>query len=132
MITLDRVVVRQARAVFRKLLGRQAQAVGTPLKITAGPDGLALEAAAHQGAARFQQLGSFATSETLQVPFSFLDDCQASRPGEVTLTRERPGTITAQWTDGTVPQLVQYAEGELSLVHEFPELPPAWSSNSAE
>ncbi len=132
MITLDRVLVRQARAVFRKLLGRQAHALSVPLKITAGTGGLALEAVSHQGAARFQQPGSFPASETLQVPFNFLDDCQANRPGEVTLQRERPGTITAQWTDGRVPQIVQYGEAELSKVHEFPELPPAWSSNPPE
>src|SRR4051794_18232867 len=104
MIILDRVLARQARAVFRKLLGRPTHSLSVPLQITAGLDGLALEAVSHQGAARCQRPGSFKTSEKLVVPVSFLDDCQASRPGEVTLTRDRPGTITAQWTDGRVPQ----------------------------
>src|SRR5207237_9358312 len=43
-----------------------------------------------------------------------------------------PGTITAPWTDGRVPQLVQYAEPEPSKTPEFPELPKNWSSNAPE
>ena len=132
MITMDRVLARQARAVFRKLFGRQGHNLSAPLKIGAGPAGLELEAVSHPGAVRFLQPGNFPVSETLVVPLSLLDDCQASRPGEVTLQRERPGTITAQWTDGRVPQLVQYAEPEPSKTPEFPELPKNWSSNAPE
>ena len=67
MITINRLLSREVRAVFNKLLGFRRQAKQAAVTITTGPQGLRLEVATDSVAATYTEPGEYPTAK-LVVP----------------------------------------------------------------
>jgi len=97
--------------------------------LEAGADGLLIQAKTNQTAIAYHAQGVF-PSDRLLVPFQFLVDCEGRSKEPVTLERQKGGEVTAQWTDGNVPQLMQY-EGVRVRKDRFPRIPEESSINDS-
>ena len=126
MITITRSLARQIRPVFRRALLGLSRGPGPALDLRAGPHGLRVRAHNHQTAIVHHTPGDF-PPEQLCVPFQLLADCEGTNKEPVSLERQEDGTVTTQWTDGNVPQVVQYDETDTTSC--FPPLPEETGTN---
>jgi DNA polymerase III sliding clamp (beta) subunit (PCNA family) len=99
-----------------------------PIVIESADGGLLLRVASPEAAVELQVPGD-SQSEHMCAPFELLDACEAKNDGPVTLTLQ-DGNVVAQWTDGSVPQLVQFDQPE--SLDEFPALPTETAENPPE
>lgn len=127
MITISRSLARMIRPVFRRALLGSSRGPGPAVVLEAGRGGLDIRAKTNQTAIAYQAPGEF-PSDRLSVPFQFLADCEGRSKEPVTLTREKGGDVTAQWTDGNIPQLLQY-EGVKGGRSRFPQMPEQPGTN---
>jgi hypothetical protein len=68
-------------------------------------------------------------AESLWLPFEFLADCEGKRDEPVHIEATGKGRCTAQWRDGSVPQLVQYRADVPADAGKFPMLPENFVEN---
>ena len=68
-------------------------------------------------------------AEALWLPRQFLDDCAGTRDEPVHIEKTGKGHVTAQWRDGSVPQIVKYDLDPPADAGDFPELPETLVSN---
>jgi len=97
--------------------------------LEAGPNGLVIQAKNSQTAIVRHVPGDF-PSEKLSVPFQFLADCEGRGKEPVALECQKGGKVMAQWTDGSVPQLLEY-ESVDGKKHRFPPMPKEPSTNDS-
>jgi len=126
MITINRLLSREVRAVFNKLLGFRRQAKQAAVTITTSPQGLRLEVATDSVAATYTEPGDYPSAK-LVVPLQLFDDCQGTKAQTVTLEAPGSKTVTARWHNGKQPELRQYEVPEPLKDVAFPELPKEWS-----
>lgn len=107
MITITRSLARQIRPVFRRALLGSSRGAGPAVVLEAGPDGLVIRAKTNGTAIAHHMPGDF-PSGRLSLPFQFLADCEGRGKEPVILERQDDGKVTAQWTDDSIPQLLQY------------------------
>lgn len=127
MIALTRSLARQLRAVFRK-----SAPVGSPrgLKppiMLEARHGLRARVQMPDVAVEYQQAGSHAP-DVLSLPLDALDDFTGRQDVPITLEKDGQDTVQARWDDGGVPQVRQYAAGNIDSQQAFPEPPARFAS----
>jgi len=129
LITITRSLAREIRPVFRRALLGSSRGPGPAVVLEAGPNGLIIQAKTSQTAIVHHVPGEF-PSERFLVPFQFLTDCEGRGKEPVILERHKDGKVTAQWTDGSVPQLLEYdhVDGKKS---RFPPMPKESTANDS-
>jgi hypothetical protein len=103
---------------------------GPAVCLTSGPDGLRARARFIDAAVEYhasEAAGS--TAETLWLPFQVLDDCQGKKDDPVHVEVTGKNRVTAQWRDGSVPQIVQYDINEPADADSFPAVPETFAEN---
>jgi hypothetical protein len=119
MIQIPRLLVRQARAVFRRLVRKPL--IGVPaISFVAGKDGLRIRLR-HDGIqAELHQPGNF-SNETITLPFDSLADFEG-RKGDVTLDAGN-GAVQVRWDDNYVPRVMDFESPDLTKYPSFPAAP---------
>ncbi len=107
MITLTRSLARQVRAVFRRALGVTSRRFSCSVNLETGPEGLRIWAKTSDVAVQYHVVGAL-SPERITPPFQFLADCEGRKEEPVQLETQGENRATAQWRDGSVPQIVQY------------------------
>jgi hypothetical protein len=95
----------QLRAVMRRAFGNRGP--GPALGFIADAEGLRVKARFADAAVEYRAPGEH-PAETLWLPFPFLADCEGKKDEPVELAAADKGRVTAQWRDGSVPQIVSY------------------------
>lgn len=127
MYTITRRTIHQFRVVARKALNIY-RGVGPPIVVEPAADGLSLRTYSPEAAVELRVPGDVQGKRTC-VPFELLDACEAKNDALVTLTVQE-GNILAQWTDGNVPQVVQFDQPKPP--DDFPAMPSEMSDNPPE
>ena len=105
MITISRRTALQLRAMFRRAFRCRGPFPAVCFNASQGT--LSVKARSYDIAAEYR--GSYeGEPDTLCLPFTFLDDCQGKKDDPVQVEKTGKSTATAQWRDGSVPQIVQY------------------------
>ena len=128
MITINRALARQVRAVFRKALGITSHSLTYPLTLETGPDGLHVRAISPDAAVEYHQSGDL-PAERLRVPFDLLNDCEGRKPEPVQLDPEGDKAVVARWRDGNVPQIVRCDVPGTPKLGAFPETTAGLTEN---
>ncbi len=131
MITITRLLARQLRTVFRRVLNITPKGVVYPIVLDAGPNGLCVRALNHKSAVEYRQRGNLDT-EQFSLPFQFLVDCEGRKDDPVTIEALSKKQFAASWQDGNVPQVVRYEQAESHIKEEFPALPDMPAENPPE
>jgi len=127
LVTITRRLAHQLRAVMRRTLG--ARGTGPAVCLLTGPDGLRARARSTDAAVEYHDPDTVGTGETLWLPFQFLADCEGKKDDPVPIERTGKGRVTAQWRDGSVPQIVQYTIDKPTHADEFPQPPDNFAEN---
>ena len=125
-ISITRRRAQQLRTVLRRAFGSRGP--GPAICFTAAAGTLTVKASGHDVAVAYSE-PSDAPAETLWLPSSFLDDCAGKRDDPVHVEATGKGRATAQWRDGSVPQIVQYDSPAPPDADTFPALPEDFVSN---
>lgn len=126
MITITRRLAQQLRAVLRRAFGTRGP--GPALCFTADAGTLSVRARIADIAVTYSE-ATTGPAETLWLPFQFLDDCASKRDDQVHVEVTGKGRCTAQWRDGSVPQIVQYDSPEPPAADTFPAAPENFAEN---
>jgi hypothetical protein len=116
------------RAVVRRALGTRRLGPAVCFTVAAGT--LSVRARSADIAVE-HRLPTDAADETLWLPFEFLDDCSGKRDEPVRVEATGKGRVTAQWRDGSVPQIVQYDSAVPPDADKFPSPPETSTENPA-
>ena len=125
-ISITRRRAQQLRTVLRRACGSRGPGPAVCFTVAAGT--LTAKASGHDIAVAYSEPCD-APAETLWLPFSFLDDCAGKRDDPVHVEATGKGRATAQWRDGSVPQIVQYDSPAPPDADTFPALPEDFVSN---
>jgi DNA polymerase III sliding clamp (beta) subunit (PCNA family) len=129
LITISRSLLRQMRSVFRRAgIGKATSGLGSHVLVQTGSDGLRLRGLNHDTAVEFHQPGRH-TVEQYIVPAQLLEDCEGRKDEPVNLEESGPDHVTAQFTDGGVPQLISYQIEQKIDLDGFPGVPEKVESN---
>ena len=128
MITITRNLARQVRAVFRRALHITPRGLSYPVTLQTGPDGLRLRARSPDAVVEYHTPGELPI-EQFAVPFQFLADCESKKDQPVTLEAAGERQVSAQWRDGSVPQIVQYDRADPADAAEFLRFPDVSAEN---
>ncbi len=126
MITISRRLALKMRAVIRRALGTRRLAPAVRFTVAAGT--LSVKARSADIAIE-HHLPIDTADETLWLPFEFLDDCSGKRDEPVRIESTGKGRVTAQWRDGSVPQIVQYDSAVPPDADKFPTTPETFTEN---
>jgi hypothetical protein len=116
------------RAVVRRALGTRRLGPAVCFTVAAGT--LSVKARSADIVVE-HRLPTDAAAETLWLPFEFLDDCSGKHDEPVRIEATGKGRITAQWRDGSVPQIVQYDSAVPPDADKFPGPPETFTENPA-
>jgi hypothetical protein len=125
-ISITRRQALQLRAVMRRAFGNRGP--GPALGFIADAEGLHVRARFADAAVEYRAPGERPT-ETLWLPFQFLADCEGKKDEPIELTAADKGRVTAQWRDGSVPQIVSYECEPPADADKFPGVPEAFAEN---
>ena len=125
-LTITRRSAYQLRSMFRRAFGTRGP--GPAGCFTAAADTLSVKARSADIAVEYTELGG-GTPETLWLPFQILDDCEGRKDEPVHIEATGKRRVTAQWRDGSVPQIVQYDVSEPVDADKFPNLPENFTEN---
>ena len=126
MLTITRRQAHQLRAVLRRAFGTRGP--GPALGFTADAEGLRVRARFADVAVEFRAPGEH-PAETLWLPFQALADFEGKKDEPVELVAAGKGRVTAQWRDGSVPQIVEYDSVPPHDADKFPMLPETFAEN---
>ena len=126
MITITRRLAANLKAVLRRAFG--ARGHGPAVCFTAAAGALTVKASSHDIAVEYSEPGD-STADAIWLPFQFLDDC-AGKQDEPVHVESGKKHVTAQWRDGSVPQLVRYDAAKPRNADSFPVLPETFAENS--
>jgi len=125
-ITITRRQALQLRAVLRRAFGTRG--TGPGVGFTADAEGLRVRAMSADAAVEYHVPGA-RPAETLWLPFAFLGDCEGKKDEPVHIEATGKGRVTAQWRDGSVPQIVRYDSDPPADADKFPALPKNFAEN---
>ena len=125
-ITFNRRCAHQLRSVFRRAFGSRGP--GPAVCFTAVAGTLSVKASMCDVAVE-HRIPQDQPAESLWLPFQFLDDCAGKKDEPVHVEPNGKDRITAQWRDGSVPQIVQYEIGAHADAEKFPTLPETMTEN---
>jgi hypothetical protein len=120
-------LARELRAVMRRAFGTRGH--GPAVGFTAAAEELRVRAKFADAAVEYRAPGEH-TAETLWLPFHALGDFEGKQDEPVELAAVGKGRCTAQWRDGSVPQIVSYDVTEPHDVDKSPTLPETFAENS--
>jgi hypothetical protein len=103
---------------------------GPAICITVAADMLNVKARFADIAVEYSEPTS-ASDETLWLPFQFLDDCAGKQDEPVHIEVTGKKRCTAQWRDGSVPQIVRYDSKPPADTDKFPVRPETFAENRA-
>jgi hypothetical protein len=127
LITITRRLASVLRGVLRRAFG--GRGLGPAVCFTAAQDTLSVRASSFDAASEYRGPGTGGTADTLCLPFQFLDDCQGRKDEPVHVEVTGTKRATAQWRDGSVPQIVQYDLADPPSAGKFPGLPETFAEN---
>ena len=104
----------------------RARGTGPAVCFTAAADALIVRAKVADAAVECRIPGEYA-AETLWLPFEFLADCGGKKDDLVHVEATGKRCVTAQWRDGSVPQIVRYDVPKPAA--EFPVSPDSFAEN---
>lgn len=107
LITIPRSLVRQVRAVFRRVMHPSARTPAPPVQLSADATGLTIRAASHDAAVEYRLPGTY-TPTDIRLPFDFLEDCEGRTDEPVTIEADGKDKVQVQWRD-RIPQLMVYS-----------------------
>ena len=125
-ISITRRQALQLRAVMRRAFGNRGP--GPALAFIADAEGLRVRARFADAAVEYRAPGECPT-ETLWLPFPFLADCEGKKDEPVKLAAADKGRVTAQWRDGSVPQIISYHAEPPADADKFPGVPETFAEN---
>jgi hypothetical protein len=111
---------------MRRAFGTRGR--GPAVCFTAAAGTLSAKASVHDIAVEYTEPGAN-PAETLWVPFQLLDDCEGKKDEPVNVERTGKGRVTAQWRDGSVPQIVRYDADAPADADNFPPAPETFAEN---
>ena len=127
MLTITRRQAQTLRAVLRRAFGN-FRGTGPVLGFIADAEGLRVRAMSADAAVEYR-VPDERTAETLWLPFQFLADCEAKKDEPVELAVAGKGRVSAQWRDGSVPQITEYDSAPPRDADKFPALPETLVEN---
>jgi hypothetical protein len=125
-ISITRRQALQLKAVLRRAFG--ARGPGPAVCFTADVEGLRARAMSADVAVEYRGPGA-GPGETLWLPFAFLADCEGKKDDLVQLDATGKKWVTAQWRDGSVPQIVRYEAESTRDADKLPALPEMFAEN---
>jgi hypothetical protein len=102
---------------------------GPTVGFTAAAEELRVRAKFVDAAVEYRAPGEH-TAETLWLPFQALGDFEGKKDEPVELAAAGKGHVTAQWRDGSVPQIVRHDVVEPHDADKFPTPPETFAENS--
>jgi hypothetical protein len=111
---------------MRRAFGNRGS--GPALGFIADAEGLRVKARFADAAVEYHAPGEHPT-ETLWLPFQFLADCEGKKDEPVELAAADKGRVTAQWRNGSVPQIVSYDCEPPADADKFPGVPETFAEN---
>lgn len=126
MLTISRRSVQRIRAVMHRALGTRGPGPAVCFTVASGM--LNVKAATHDIAVEYSEPAT-GPDESLWLPSQFLDDCQGKRDEPIHVERTGKQRATAQWRDGSVPQIVKYDSAPPRNADKFPTLPEVCTAN---
>lgn len=128
MIEFSRSVARHVWAVFRRCVKKPYGSTPPMVEFAADAEGLCVRVAHHEVAAEYHLPGSF-KAEPICLPMDALADFEGRGEDAVTLEAGDDGTVIGRWSDGGVPQVVEYQTPARDKQPLFPEAPEEFVSN---
>jgi hypothetical protein len=101
---------------------------GPTLGFIADAEGLRVRAMLADAAIEYRAPGA-RPAETLWLPFPLLADCEGKKDDLVQLEAASKNRVTAQWRDGSVPQIVRYDCEPPADADKFPGVPETFAEN---
>lgn len=130
MITISRSIIRQFRSVLRRAGAfKPHSSLCEPLVLVTDGNGVKIRSQSYDVAIQRELPGRF-PDEQIILPQQFLDDCGGRKDVTVTIEQQPDGQIAAQWREGNIPQLLQYAVWSKELL-EWPAMPESMTVNEA-
>ncbi len=126
MLTITRRQAHQLHAVLRRAFGARGPAPA--LGFIADAEGLRVRTRFADAAVEYRVPGG-RPAETLWLPFQFLADCEAKKDEPIELTAADKDHVTAQWRDGSVPQIIEYDSVQPRDADKFPTLAATFAEN---
>lgn len=130
MITLSRRLAAELWSVLRRVGGR-ARGYSPALLFSTAPDGMRVSTRMCDVAVAYHVPGNL-PEEQFWVPSAFLADCEGKQDEPVQLELSREGRAVATWSDGGVPQRVQYDQVQPADVPDLPGQPQEFMENPPE
>jgi hypothetical protein len=127
LFTITRRQVLQLKAVLRRAFGTRGP--GPAVSFTAAAGMLNVKASSADIAVEYRTPHEQQAEETLWLPFQFLADCEGKKDEPVHIEATGKGRVTAQWCDGSVPQIVRYNAEPPADAAKFPAWPPTFAEN---
>lgn len=128
MITITRLLARQIATMLRHLFPNKSErSTLRPVRITAGPDGLCIEAHNSRFAFQYREPTPMPPASLTVAPEMF-KELGGGKPTLVTLAAENDGPVIARWQDGAVPRSAEYdATTSCALEPVKLKLPDIWT-----
>ena len=117
-ITITRRLASQLRAVMRRAFGTRGP--GPAVCFTAAAGTLSVKAMFADIAVEYAEPGERHAPKPSGCRFQLLDDCEGKKDEPVHIEATGKGRVTAQWRDGSVPQIVHYDAKEPRDADKFP------------
>src|SRR5438046_5245768 len=122
MIQIPRSVVKQLRAIFRRLMPRGRNTVVPAVSFHAVESHLLVRLHRLDVSAEFRIDGQFAT-DTFVVPLDALAEFEGKDNSPVTLERVQSGGVQAKWDDKGIPRVLDCDAIDPSKLLTFPSEP---------
>jgi hypothetical protein len=127
LITITRRQALQLRAVMRREFGTGEP--GPAVCFTAAAGMLNVKASSADIAVEYRTPHEQQAGETLWLLFQALGDFEGKKDDPVELEVADKGRVTAQWHDGSVPQIVRYDVEPPTDADKFPAVPKTFAEN---
>ena len=127
MLTFPRRQALQLRAVMRRAFGN-FRGPGPAVCFTVAAGTLNVKATVGDTAVQYTEPCD-GTPDTLWLPFQFLADCEGKNDDPVHIEATGKKRVTAQWRDGSVPQIIRYDVSKPAKADNFPAVPGTFVEN---
>jgi hypothetical protein len=119
LIQLPRSLIRQIRAIFRRLAPKSSGSPRPLVLFLMGDDALRIRAVGGEIQAEYHEARTSPVQETFALPLEALADFEGRGGERVTLELRADGKVEAQWQDG-LPKVMEYDAIDLSPQPAFP------------
>jgi len=131
VIEISRSLARHVWAVLRRCVRKPYGSHPPAVEFIAGADGLRVWVAHNEVSAEYRRLEA-RPADTVRLPFEALSAFAGRGEEVVTLASVGSDKVLARWSDGGVPQAVEYESPDSATQPPFPQLPDNFVGNSSE